>query len=235
MELEIEEYIKKFDEGYRTMAYDILTFREICRKGRIDIAKWIHSRKSIQTIDDEISLINACQNGNLEVVKWLYEINNNKISGYALFNGFMNASIFNHIDTVKWLYEKEKHRINIRIRNDQIMNVCCINQAMDVIEFLCTIYPGYQIEKVNNIITWKDNGQMNKLIEAYNTGNTDKYYVDAEDKNNDEMCSACLENKQEKWIKLNCTHVICLDCCIELQKCTYGCNNSINKIHFIKN
>lgn len=203
-----------------------------------------------------------CDNNRLDIVKWLYEIclKNNSPVDIHINNEtiFIKSCINGNLDMVKWLYHisiEEHNIINIHANNDEAFIESCKNKKYDLARWLCTLTDEYEIKinpySANNKdeIFYKITNIKTELADALKMYNFDKIneiydrFSYIENCNEDTIseryakheCPICYDENMIYFIKLGCTHIVCLYCFIKMNKCYYNCIIDINNILFIKN
>ena len=145
-------------------------FRESCRNGHLEMAKWLIGLKLIIKInihagyknsDNEYAFRWACINGHLAVAKWLVELS--KKTEYGLINIhervvplsntgdiFRNTCENGQLEVAKWLLElsKEKEFGIIDINSHKELNfiITCSTGHLDVAKWLLELYKNYGLE-----------------------------------------------------------------------------------------
>jgi ankyrin repeat protein len=126
-------------------------FRESCRNGHLEIAKWlleIDPRINIGSIYGyhEINIfIDSCYRGQLHIAQWLYQFNNNLV---YITRAFAMSCKNGHLHIVKWLMDIAPD-IDISIDNDYAFRESCKYGYLDVAQWLVEIGPQIDIHNGN--------------------------------------------------------------------------------------
>jgi len=196
--------------------------------------KWLYSimikngtRFDIHANNEEI-FINFCLNNNLEMAKWIYELSlNEELLGIG-------------------------YKINIHANNDHAYRKCFEYGMWEIVEWLmeiCRDY-GYRVIKKHNkekkiSIIINIRSELAKLLKKKKHKQIVKVYSDSDNKDDmdsddfiqdyrdDEHCMICLCDRciisgKNLWVRLDCSHRLCLVCFVQVNKCPYRCKPSVN-------
>lgn len=218
------------------------SFMSIIAHGHFELAQWLYSLeldtiKFKNIVDLKNAFILSCLTGHLNLAKWIYDINNNQfdpiqtiheINEYLFREACKNADL----DMAKWLYtlcETNNSKINIRVDDDYAIRSC---EDYDTILWLISLEPKYRIRSMSDFMVgyyiMSDN-QYN-LDCAIKENKLDEYFANAEKIAIDNVCPMCLNDEQNKMVRMSCKHFICVDCYLEKDTCPFGCkiNNAID-------
>lgn len=248
---EIAKWLYKITErNIDINANDDYAFRLSCSNNHLNIAQWLYdvSKMDNKSIDihahSEDAFRFSCLNGFLDAAQWLYNLskkdNNNKIDIHAQNEyAFVYSCINGHINVVKWLYNlsqtDDNKKINIHIENDRAFISSCINNKKDIAEWLCSICSDYSIVYVDNkLIPFVKN--IKTILENNNQSEISELFKDSKIKTNDNDCIVCWDNIDQYWIELDCNHLLCSKCFVNINKCPYRCSNTFNlhEINLVK-
>lgn len=152
--------------------------------------------------------------------------------------GFSLACMKGHIETAKYLYGVvlNDRNIGIPIQRNHAFILSCWEGYIEIAKWLCTLDPCLSIGiEYNKIKSWKIHDFKKTLTEAINNRTIDSYYHNVQ-KIDFRDCPRCLEDVSEKQkiVKnklalLDCTHIVCLECYIQIHKCPFNCVNNAMK------
>lgn len=138
-------------------------FMKTCKRGHIEIAKWLYGINKNFICDDDFDIRLIYIKGNLEIIKWLYELNVyiNVIDlfdsscefghfdlakwTYEQFNIYVHKNIeyafritcaFGHFKIAKWLYSLN---VNIYIMDNQPFRITCQNGHLEMAQWLYSL------------------------------------------------------------------------------------------------
>ena len=164
------------------------------------------------TYDISNAFIDACETGKgLFIAKWLYY--KHTISKNTIQNAFYNSY---DIHTLKWLYSIEP--IPMTENNNAYFIESCINNELDIVMWLCELYPNYSYSIVNGVICYSID-----LFKIYKP------------KSSTFECCICLENTGDS-ITL-CHHSFCYSCINQWFKKNNSCpicRVTLEKVYFYK-
>ena len=232
---------------------DIL-FRISCANNYIDIALWLYN---LHTTDQTQRRINihagtedsfrwSCEKGHFEIAKWLYRvgIEENTPINIHIFNEypFRWSCINGHFEIALWLYTislTEIKRINIFINDHEAFIKSCKNKHLDIALWLCSLCDFYKITVIGDkyiadvSVIHLDLDECLTLPES----ETKEKYIDKLYEicgicvlNKEDICMICLSIDTERWVKMCCGHIMCLDCYTQYDKCPYRCKSSVFKL-----
>jgi hypothetical protein len=134
----------------------------------------------------EAIFLHACHFGKLNVAKWLWEfsvqinspINININLPYTEFTPFIEACTTGQLEVAKWLYDICKeidNPIDIHLYNDKAFRMSCEKGKKNVADWLCSLYPGYQMTcksvqwgwVIDHIIIHPEKSNINRQFNIY--------------------------------------------------------------------
>jgi hypothetical protein len=133
-------------------------FVEICKKGKLKIAKWFYYYYSIDNSNYiNYAFVMSCKNNHLELSKWLYSI-----GAYPLcwnYYPFYKSCINGHLEISKWLYlfstnETDTKEIIIKIIIRDHLNIIKWFDEIGKISDYYEIFLISLIYEKKNIIKW---------------------------------------------------------------------------------
>jgi hypothetical protein len=223
--VDINENNKK-NEYYQKNLINVnneLAFRQSCKFGRIDIAKWLYSLGVNIHVDDNYVFYQSCISNDLKMIRWL-----NSLSIVMQYDLFRISLMEGSLDVAKWLYNNsyfDKNRI--RDNNDILFKICCSLNKINTIQWLETIYYCYdhRLVCVNDKLIIKpiiiDQYFIIDGIIPYNCFNsTKKMLID--------QCVICLES-YKYFVMMKCSHLVCIKCFMKIYKCYYRCDCNLDK------
>ena len=159
------------------------------------------------------AFIYSCETGKgLFIAKWLYY--NNVISKNTIIRAFYNSY---DIHTLKWLYNIES--IPITENNNAYFIERCIHNELDIVMWLCELYPHYSYSIVNGVICYNID-----LLKIYKKEPLELL-----------ECCICLEMKSDS-ISL-CNHSFCYVCINKWYKQKNSCpicRIQLDKVYYFK-
>lgn len=219
------------------MIYKIVTNKAImfgyfccaCNSKYFDLILWLHdgvkdyivSNKTAYRVFD---IICRCKyHDNIQIAKWFQKLYNDQLKPYYKHIFISVCRYSNNMELNKWLYELGNINMYMEYIERELLDytytISYLNQTFEKINWFCSLNKNYKCfkNKRNNYycrkLTAKDH-----IIE-----NIDEYYKSA-DIIEDQICSSCINDQDEKMIKIDeCKHILCLDCYIELKQCPFGC------------
>ena len=230
--INILNWLYKF---YKNPYYDFYNiFCYVCESGNLLIAQWLYSKfkyeirlNRLNKINNQMSqydfLNKIISSNNIEMLLWLDTLNI-KYNNSVLNSIFNNVCILNKLHYIPWLLNK---RQNYYIKTPVIESIKQGNH-IELSNIFQTLYPNYYHRIIDNkIISIK----FLTKIQKDTAFNNEKYII----KEKIDECLICFE-KNDYNIKLECKHLFCRDCYIELKKCPM-CLRQIDdtKIILIKN
>lgn len=200
-------------------------FYTVCEKGHINVAKWIYelSDKSFDLHKDEDELfINACIKGHLEMAEWLYELGakydaqNDRafMDSCELYYDIVRGNVEPHDN----MHENRLHNTIVWLRNldPECYNIGWRTDGWDIKEFGVVCHNP-------------------KFKKACKENKLDELYQDAKEVVIDDVCSICMDDEVDKYVKFTrCKHMVCANCYIQIVKCSFGCETYIHKINLLK-
>lgn len=226
-------------------------FKQACAYNHIEIAKWLYELDmDIANVIHNAFLI-VCEKGNLEIAKWLYEINlsnDNPLSKNIMDNNIfiMSTNCMNeafhlackycYMDMVKWLHslgcELDVNVFDIVPYEIDAKDYKTKDNIMiSMAQWICSIDSEYSYRYVY----WDEGGNL--------------YYITMELKSKDEildnnkpqlsetpieLCINCLEDNKDRYVELlQCSHTICEECYLQIERCPFNCNHNMRKIKLI--
>jgi hypothetical protein len=133
---------------------------ECARQGDLDAfkerEKYLRNHPNCLHAQSEAIFLHACHFGKLHVAKWLWEfsilihspIDINIKLPYAEFTPFIEACVTGELEVAKWLYDicKEiNNPVDIHLYDDKAFRLSCEKGKKNIAEWLCSLYPGYQM------------------------------------------------------------------------------------------
>jgi hypothetical protein len=226
--IRILDWLYKF---YKNDIFDYFAlFCNICHSGNLLIAQWLYSKykyeirlNRLNLLKEEILqqdiLLKIIESTNVEILIWL-DVLNIKFTNRILNIGFNYACMYNNLSAVKWfLNKKVKYYIQY-----YVLDMILVKNNIELVKILSGYFSNYCYKIVDNkIISHKF---ISKTIKD-NILNNEKYII----KEKVDDCMICIENTTYH-IKLECKHMYCRDCYIELNKCPM-CMKKINKTNII--
>lgn len=212
-----------------------IVFAYACQYNHVNIVNWMYETNIIivddttETSAQNYAFYKSCVYGHLELAKWLYFKNmhrgmENKAFVYSCFNG--------QLVVAQWIHETFP---NIVFDYYKAFNLSY--NHIDVMKWLCTINDDFIIDIVDDKIVSSKKIVVNKqLKEAIKLGTLDDYYNNNALQIDNEICSLCLETDEttNKFIKLiDCSHVLCIDCYMKKNRCSFGCHCDLTKIDLL--
>lgn len=203
-----------------------------CKKGHIDMAKWLYdvSLSKPETridinINSEFAFRVSCKYGHKEIAEWLYNLSkingNTKIDIHKRSNYAFKKSCENgHKEIAEWLYNLSQidgnTKINIRENSDEMFKISCSNGHKEIAIWLASLCSDYELKIENNKIVsfvvskLKDkikNKTINEIVHIL------KITTSKIQEPTDDCCYLCLDEKPD--LKYGCNHLMCLNCMIK--------------------
>jgi len=156
-----------------------------CLYGHFNTFYFLYMNDYVEQYHISDAFIYSCENGTgLFIAKWLYY--SNYISKQTIYKSFYNST---DVNTLQWLYKI--HPPPIRNNNAYFIE-CCLNKDIDILNWLCSIFPNYSYENINDHIIPKiDLFIINKPFEQKD-------------------CTICFETNSNALTL--CNHSFCYDC-----------------------
>jgi len=86
------------------------TFAKVCKKGNIEMLKWMYSKGGIKISKDYLAFENALENNNFEVFKWLYELKKVDFTKDKFFKKREVSELMKYIpktkEAIEWAFEE---------------------------------------------------------------------------------------------------------------------------------
>ena len=159
------------------------------------------------------AFIDACETGKgLFIAKWLYY--KHTISKNTIQNAFYNSY---DIHTLKWLYSIEP--IPMTENNNAYFIERCINNELDIVMWLCELYPHYSYSIVNGMIYYSID-----LLKIYKKQSIEPW-----------ECCICLEKTGDSMSV--CSHCFCYSCINRWYKKNNSCpicRDTLEQVYFYK-
>lgn len=218
-------------------------FNAACNRGNLEIAKYIYGKAEYGGVDhneeEDYLFWNACRNGYLPMAQWIYSLGgvNIHVDDDCVFRDSCNNG---HLHVAQWLYTLGE--IDIYAKKDFAFIQACKGNHINVINWLVSLNPTrYRVEytcKNGKMIVKKH--YVDLLKKSLKTAmkrskKLIKYYGKAPQQDIHDMCPICLDNDADKWLKLPCNHMMCIDCYVGIDECPFRCKCDMNKVEFIKN
>jgi len=180
----------------------------ILKNGHFSLFYYLYMNNYIEPYNISDAFVNACETGKgLFIAKWLYY--NKNISKNTIHIAFYNSS---DIHTLKWLYSIEY--IPITQNNNAYFIERCLNYDLDIVDWLCDIFPNYSYYIINGVIEYNINlFKVFRILEK-------------------KECSICFEINSDSMSL--CNHSFCYDCINKWYKKNNSCpicRETLDKIY----
>ena len=225
------EYIRLLE--YKSASLDELkpfindnAFTEACRKGNLNLLKWMVENDSDNCINisgtrwnKEFPFKVACANGNLHVVKWLLEIKPDIDISVDSEDAFRYACREGHIDIAKWLYEV-KPDIDVSVCFYEPIRYTCAYGYLELAKWLYETFPGIDLNICDQFtfphISYTDHPEIvdwiNSIRYSENNGALKEIIYSLRVKRNSELEQTCCVCYEKADIETSCGHYGCEDC-----------------------
>ena len=142
-----------------------------CKKGNLDVAKWLYSRGVDIHADNEHAFRTACKNGHLDVARWLHSLGDIDIhvdDEYA----FRKSCVNGHLHVARWLHSIGN--IYVHTMNNYTFKWSCRNNHLVVAQWLYSLGDVDIHEKNDYLFRWfcKD-GNLKVAQWLYSLGRVD--------------------------------------------------------------
>ena len=225
------DYIRLLE--YRTNTVENLrqfisdnSFTEACRKGNLNLLKWMVNNDSENCINisgtrwnREFPFKVACANGHLYVAKWLIEIKPDIDISADSEDAFRYACREGHLDIAKWLYEV-KPDIDISVCFYEPFRNACAHGYLELAKWLYDTFPGIDLNicdqftfphisylDYEHIVEW-----INSIKNSHDNGAVKEIIYSLEVKRNLEKDTTCPVCYCKADIETSCGHYGCEDC-----------------------
>lgn len=140
-EKEIKEYDKSFYEA----------FEQTCKKGHVDIAKWLMDISKIDISYKNYYIYKYCyKNGNFEIIKWMYDIIKNNILEINHNILFQIVCCKNNKDIAEWMINTINN--NLEPEEKTIIEICR-NENFEMLKWLLEIKKTkFPDDFINNVL-----------------------------------------------------------------------------------
>lgn len=245
--LDIVQWMCSFDDKLDNDDY-LQGFLSSCTYGYLKIAQWLWINILNEDIGERIYdvFIDVCANGQLDIAKWLYDISKLDIHNYN-DNAFIKSCKYGRLDVAKWLYDlDQEHFQNNNLVINSAIRWSCEKGHYDTAQWICDTFHDYELLDTGYGIDYKEVKINRKLHDAIKNDQLEILFNDAKTINigvtNDTtnpkeiICGLCLDDQDtiNKWIELECKHLLCVDCYSYHDRCTFGCKCNYKNIVLFK-
>jgi hypothetical protein len=202
------------------------TFTEACRKGNLNLLKWMVENDNNNCINisgtrwnKEFPFKVACANGHLEVAKWLLEMKPDIDISVDNEDAFRYVCREGHIEIAKWLYEV-KPDIDVTVCFYEPIRYACAQGYLELAQWLYETFPDIDLNICDQFtfphISYTDHPEIvewiNSIRYCENNGAVKEIIYSLEVKINSELDQTCCVCYEKADIETSCGHYGCEDC-----------------------
>jgi hypothetical protein len=202
------------------------TFTEACRKGNLNLLKWMLENDNHNCINisgtrwnKEFPFKVACANGHLEVAKWLLEIKSDIDISVDNEDAFRYVCREGHIEIAKWLYEV-KPDIDVSVCFYEPIRYACAHGYLELAKWLYETFPGIDLNICDQFtfphISYTDHPEIvdwiHSIIYSENNGAVKEIIYSLEVKRNSKLEQTCCVCYEKADIETSCGHYGCEEC-----------------------